>query len=201
VAAAIPVLVHVVDGLGDVLAAADAPGDLGPSRAPDLKQLARALRPRRGQRRQPAKAAHGRPATLGPLQGIAQLFAELAPVTLPHGSLHAVLRSPEELVHAQRVAGTPGVLEQRRVRQVGLGPGVESDHPAERLRDAARSFGMATWMPLGEVQRVRQAGEDGRETDGRAWCHAGGHLLEFGRDWPGRERPGGMARPSQGDWS
>ena len=107
---------------------------------------------------------------------------------VPVDDLHARASSPwssraEQRREARRVARAAGVLQQQRVVQRRALDAVEPELLGEAAADDARAHGVARRLPLGEVERRRQGGEDlGEAAPRRAertwravgWCGVGG---------------------------
>ena len=161
IAAAVPVLVHRSDGFGGLAREAHRQRDLRAAIAPDPEQLTAAARPLGREHGELAQAREQAAAPLRVLQRVGHLLGEAPPVAQPHRALHFVIVPAEELVDALRVARAAGVLQEQRVMQVGL----LFLGQAERLRDAhaddAGPVGVAVRVPLGEVERMTQPGNDG----------------------------------------
>src|SRR6185369_1582640 len=100
--AAVPVLVHRADGLGDAAREADDPRDLGAAVASDLEQLLPAARTEHRQPRELAEAMHQRAVRFHRLDGVADPLAKLAPVAQPDRPLDLMVIAAEQLADSRR---------------------------------------------------------------------------------------------------
>ena len=168
IAAAVPVLVHRADRLDDGLGQADHARDLGAALAAHREDLgAAALGAADGELAELPHPRHQRAAAPDVRHRVRDLLGHPPPVAHPHGALDLVVAAAEQVADERGVGRAAGVLEEQRVEELGLQPGGKVQGAPEAQANQGGAGRVAARVALGQVQRVRQAFEDGRDPKGR----------------------------------
>jgi hypothetical protein len=159
------VLVELVDGAGGVLVEVDRARDVRAALAAHGAELARAVDAHGHQRAQVARAGAQRRARRDGAVQVAQRLGRALRVDEAAFALDAQLVGAEELGRHGRCRRAAGVLEQQCVEERRPPLGIEAGRVGEAQPDEAAALGVAHRLALGDVEGVRQGGDDLRQAD------------------------------------
>ena len=131
-----------------------------------------------GEQQQFLEARAERPTRLGELQRVGRFAAKRAPILLPRAALGRLVVAAEHLEHAFGVRRTARVLQQQRVEQILLILRRKPDDAPERHPDEARTRRMPAQMTLGEIEGIRERGQNGADAEGGVFFSHRGHRVK-----------------------
>ncbi len=202
VPATVPMFVETVNARGDPFGKTELAGDLGTTFTANLHKFTRiallsggdlnylpnalGIRGRSGDMSE--RVVEALPADFGPIHGLQIAFGPK-------------IIGVEDVIEAGGVAAAASVFQKERVVKIGLVFNFEADFLGDAHANDATADGMAHFAAFGEVQRVREGGEQLGDTDraGRDWLRSGlraskgaksGEVLELlGQSWSHAQKP------------
>ena len=163
IAAAIPVLVAVHDGLRCHIAEPDPAHHVRSALAAQRHQRPGALASGAQHRADVPSPLHRRPSGSGVAQQVPERLGRAGGVGEPARALHGGVVGAEQRRYPSGVGGAAGVLQQQRVERRRARRLVEPHRLGQPHPDQAAALSVAAGLALGDVERVRQRRQHLRE--------------------------------------